>query len=502
MNISHFFKQRSFKYGSLATLITVLFIVAIFIVNFILYNVFNAYPLKLDLTTQQNYKISSQSIDFLKTINKDVVITIINDGTTFTEDFFEGNNNLETIPNGATTKNALKIALQSLKQYTTYNHKIKLTFLNVTKYPAFASQYPKETLNAGDIIVSAGSRYKKINAQELFVWSQDQTTGSSYISGSQTEQTIDTTLLIVTNNNTPIIAFTIGHSEKDSSEFQSLLKANNYDIKTQNLSTLDISSSISTIVIIAPKVDFLESEIQMLDKFIVNNGDYGKNVMVFFDASQTTLPNLEAFTKEWGIQAESGIVYDPNGIGTNLVPAAGTINTTYASNIPSGIPTYLPNAKQLTLLYTTRADRKTDNIIQTTDTSALWVPKSSSDQFKASSSDKKGPFTIMAIGSISNYDSNNIELKSNVLVSGSVQAINSSSILSNASYNNGTVMIDIVNSLIGVKSSINVLPISLKILGPELTSSQIGMINVILSAVIPLLIIIFGIIIWLRRRHR
>jgi ABC-2 type transport system permease protein len=489
MNLLNYFKQRSFKFGSFATLITVLVIVGMIIVNFVLYRVFDSYPLKLDLTTKQSYNISTKTIDFLKTIKNEVQISIIVDGTNLTEDTFSSDKTLNS-------------AYQEIKQYAAYNHNIKIAFININANPAFAAQYAKESFAAGDILISSGSRYKKVNIQDFFDSTQDQTTGATTVTGNKTEQTMDSSLLFIASDNLPIITFTTGHSEQDSTEFQTLLKTNNYDVQTQNIATSDINSTVQTITVIAPKFDFTEAEIKKLDTFLINNNNYGKNVMVFFDAAQQTpLPNLEAFTKEWGIQAEQGTVYDTNGV-SSFLPAAGTINADYSGSVPSGLATYIPYTMPLTLLFTTSGSRTTTSLIQTSDTSALWIQKSSAETFAASITDKKGPFTAMAVCTINGIDStNNAVLTSNVIVSGSAQSVNYQAILTTSNVNNANVIIGIVNKIAGVKSSINIPSKSLLPVDPNISTDQQGTI-ILCLVLLPLLIIALGIVVWLRRRHR
>lgn len=487
MNISNYFKQRSFKYGSFATLITVLVIVGMIIINFVLYKVFDSYPLTLDLTTKQSYNISTQTKDFLKTIKNEAQISFIIDGTNLNEQSFTSDHTLNT-------------AYQEIKQYAEYNHNIKISFVNVTKNPAFASQYEKEAFAAGDILLSSGSRYKKVSINDLFDTTQDQTTGATTVTGNKTEQTMDSALLYITSSTTPIITFTTGHSEQDSTDFQTLLKTNNFDVQIQNIGTSDIATQVQTIAIVAPKFDLTPTEVQKLDTFLNNNNNYGKNVMVFYDASQSSLPNLEAFTKEWGIEAGKGIVYDTNGY-SSLIPAAGTINTDYSGSTPANLQTFIPNTLPLNLLFDQSGNRKTNSLIQTSATSALWIQKSPTETFAASSTDTKGPFQAMALCTVSKNDTNGNLVSSNVVVSGSAQSITYQSILTTANLNNSNVIIGIINKIAGVKSSINVPSKSLTPATPNISTDQQGNI-ILLLVLLPVLILALGIVVWLRRRHK
>lgn len=57
--------------------------------------------------------------------------------------------------------------------------------------------------------------------------------------------------------------------------------------------------------------DYSEDELKKIDRFLDNNGKFGKNVMYVADTSQPeSLPNLDAFLAEWGIKVNPGAVYE------------------------------------------------------------------------------------------------------------------------------------------------------------------------------------------------
>lgn len=493
MNNLSFFKRRNFLFGTMSTVITVIFIVALILINFGLYQVFEIYPLKLDLTTEQTYKLSSDTIKFLKTIKTGVDIDIIDDGTNFTQNNWSYDSTMNTNINPC---------LQELEQYGQYNHNIKLNFIDINSDPAFAAKYPSESFSAGDLIVVSGSKYKKFNYQDFFQTQQDQDTGETEVTGNQTEQIMDSNLLSVTSSVTPIVDFTTGHNEQDATEFETLLTNNNYETDSINLSENKIASNVSAIAIIDPTVDFTSTEVEELDTFLNNNGNFGKNVMLFLDPSEPALPNIDAFAKEWGIETQPGTVYDSASTDPlNEVPAA-TIDYDYTGSISTNLEAYFPNSKALTLAYTTSGERTTTAIIQSSSTSALWVQKNASQQFAPSSSDAKGPFTLMAVCTDSTYNTANVLISSNVLVCGSAQSVIDSGILSTTSINNANVILGIVNDLVGVKSTISILPKTTTPASPNASATQTKVLKIILMAVIPLLVIALGIFVWLRRRHK
>ena len=66
------FNKKKLKYGSVATVITVVFIAVIVFINLIAGILTERKGLKLDLTPEKYYDISQQTIDYVSSIDKDV----------------------------------------------------------------------------------------------------------------------------------------------------------------------------------------------------------------------------------------------------------------------------------------------------------------------------------------------------------------------------------------------------------------------------------------------
>ena len=71
------FNIRRFKYGTLSTLITIIFICAVVLFNIIVGMLVERYPVKLDLTKNKIYEVSDKTIDYLKKLEKQVEITVL-----------------------------------------------------------------------------------------------------------------------------------------------------------------------------------------------------------------------------------------------------------------------------------------------------------------------------------------------------------------------------------------------------------------------------------------
>jgi ABC-2 type transport system permease protein len=484
-----FFKMRSFKYGSMATLFTVLFVVVIVLVNIGVSWASNKYPISVDLTTKQTYKLDAKSIKYIKGINQKITINVL-----ATKDKF-------------TTYTDITPVVKILDQYSQYNSNIAINYVDLTKNPTFQKDYPSETLSDFDFVISCGSRYKHLSINDLVETQTDSSTGSTSVTGFTAEQQLDTALLYVTTNDLPVVTFTTGHSEADSTALQALLKKSNYTCETKNLSSDGVNAKAKAIAIVDPTTDFTSAEIAKIDAFLNNNGAEGKNLIVFFDPTKTALPTLEKYVKEWGIEPGTGIIYDSsNSLNSSVWQVLnGTSDSATVGTLKSNATANLAICRPLNLLFSAKGDYTTTSVLSTMNTSKLWntptVNETTAASFTPSSSDKAGPFTVLA-KSVKQLSYNNSAVTSNVLVSGSTEAFDDSTLLTQANMINADIITNAMNKLVGGPTlNMNISSKTTDAATIDLTASQTKFLEVLFMLIIPILVLALGFIIWLRRRH-
>jgi ABC-type uncharacterized transport system involved in gliding motility auxiliary subunit len=481
------YKRRSFKYGSMATAFIAIFVVIVLLVNIGLSVLTARYPISIDLTKSHAYDITSTTMKFLDNIKQPITIKVF-----ATQSEMEGSSDLVT-------------PMKIIEQYPKYNKNISIQYIDFNKNPTAVAQYSDSNIAEGDIVVTTtGSdgkeHYKYIANSDLLITNTDQTTGQQTVEGNQAEQQIDSAIQYVTSTTHPTVLFTSGHNEADSSSLQTLLKSSNYDIQTVDTATSAISESASAIAIVAPSVDFSSQEITKIDTFLKNGGNYGKTAFIFLDPRLKKLPNIDEYASTWGIQVDSGVVYDETNSFDNTAtdPVASTVDAdTVGKNVSSSIGTDVRIAMPLTLLFDSKDVRATKSVIQTGDTSAVLLNLSG----KPSSADKKGPFTVMALATWGQSENSNGDIqKSNLVVSGSYE-IADSDLLAATNKNNAKVLVGITDTLTAKAPSINV-PSKLNDSSQlTLTTAQRLVIALLFLLVIPLLILALGLFQWLRRRH-
>ena len=77
------FNKRKLKYGSIAAAITLIVIAIVVLINVIFNIASNKVNMSIDLTTNGNFEISQQTIDYLDALNTPVNIVCLSDELTF-----------------------------------------------------------------------------------------------------------------------------------------------------------------------------------------------------------------------------------------------------------------------------------------------------------------------------------------------------------------------------------------------------------------------------------
>lgn len=484
MKKSKLLSSRKFKYGGFATAVTIGFIVLVLVVNIIATLLLDRFPLSIDLTGGGVYELSSESLEIVNSVDDDINIHVLVEEQAFTD---------------PSSRYSYQVS-EVLKKYEQNNPRIQVSYIDLNSNPTFASQYADESLAAGDIIVESSQRLQKLAYLDLFnVTSADSSvTGTEQVS-SRAEEAITGAIMYVTDANPMLATFVTGHDEANVDVFNDLLRKNGYNLGEVNTFTEEIDTNTQLLVIAAPNRDFTDSEIDKIDAFLSNGGNYGRQMVYLASASQPELPKLEAYLNEWGISVDSGAVIETDSSKTYLSPYI-TIqqyeNSDYlyeGKEIPTS-PIIMPNTRPLTALFEEDGNRSTSVILKTYDTAAV-MPLDADSTWQP---DSTASYNTVMIGQKST--DSEVPVSSTVAVFGSAEMF-ASGILDSSSMGDGTFAIDMVNTMTGKQNEFSVVPKDLSAATLSISESQALTIGIIFVAALPLAILIWGIVVFIRRRN-
>ena len=483
-------RSRKFKYGALATVITILFIVAVIVVNMIAGLLGERYPLSLDLTQDQVFQMSQQSIDFVQGIDKDVTITVL-----ATESEFSSYNAYYLQANTV------------IKQYAQYSDHITVDYVDTAKNPGILNKYDasEEELYAGCILVECGNRHVVVDPADLFnietQFNQSTFQQESYITSSKAEQTMTSAIWNVTSDDQVQISLLTGYGEQDSSAFVDLLKKNNYNVIEQNLITdeqIDPNSDFA--IIFAPERDYDESSIQKLTTFVSNNEQYGKTVLLVASQNQEQLTNINTFLAQWNIGMSGGWVCEMN---MNYLFQASYLSnfcdygeTEYTEGLPNPeTPVAMPFSKEIEVQ---NADMV--KVLLQTSSDAVVRPADAEDSWTPESATAEGPVPTAVMSTKTKFEGTT-ELSGNVIVVGSVYAMNED-FLSDTSFNNSVYFLNLFNQIADREDAITIDSKAVDTRELGINQAQVNVNGIIFMVVLPILVLVVGLVIWIRRRNR
>ena len=489
---TNIFKSRRFKHGSLATVITVGFIIGIILVNVVAILLLDRFPLTIDLTTDNRFALTEESIDYVKALDTDVTITVCAEEVM-----------LDASPD---TKQALEI----IKNYAKYSSKISIDFVDLTKDPNFAKKFPGETFSTGDIFIESELRTKKIGINDLF--SQQQTQSGGTLLSSKAEQVLTSALMYATDKNPTTVTLLTGLDNVDVATYTDLLESNNYTIVEQNILTDDLNPDSSFIILPQPSTDLSANDVKKLEAYLDNDGKFDRSLVFIASPTIPVGPVLGNFLEQWGMEIGVDTVMETdqrNAIETyfNVINQVG--DEEFGKLLKSQeAPIMTSYAKPINILFEASENRTTTVLTKTAETAVLFPeptaqPEGGLDQVEEEPFDpskaEQSSYNTMVMGTKLKYDGTTPQ-KSNVVVISASEMLNMQW-MANPTIANADVMLSMTSLISPVKETVKILPVQFSQEQITITASQVLMNAVVFIGILPLILLIIGIVVWVRRRH-
>lgn len=507
--------KRHLKYGSLATVLTALFVAAVVLVNVVATMLFDRFPITLDLTGDSIYSVSEETIDYISGIDVPVSITVMSSEEEF--------------------RNISDYTVQCaelLENYQQYNPQITVSYKDLLSNPDFTANY-SQVLTSGDIIVELGNdsdheRVKVVSLCDIINVPDDysatlagyeQTYGALYthqmfdyygvIVSSNAEQAITSAIMAVTDAN-PITVATLtypGARESDVSGLTDLLDRNGYILTTIDIqTTAQIPDDVDIIIIPAPKVDYTEADTQKITEWLTNGGKLERDLIYVASAEQGDTPNLDALLYRYGITVEDSVIYETNSnyyTGVESYTIQTMVSENYRDDIANpDLPLIVPNSRAITTRFDLESGYTTCEILVSSSNGAVLRSMSdTSEDWDPTDVTDRGVHNSVVLGRYEaiNQDTH-ISSYTNVIAIGSDMMLQST-LMSAAMYNNGDFFLSLINELSGKTEGISILPKTIQASGVLVNDTVKNGLNLTFAVIIPVAVLAIGTVVWIRRRH-
>ena len=449
---------RQARFGATASLYTIVVIAALVLMNWL----GNRYNKTYDTTSNKRFTLSQETQKLVKGLKQDATITYIDKASGFAQ------------------------AKGMLDRYANLSPKIHVQYIDYQKQPTVARAYGLRF--PGTAYVELGPRREEAKAV-----TEEGITGAflkdlkgvrrvCFVSGSQ-EHALD------------------GTDSNGLSQFKTMVGRDNY--QAQSVTLLDktaVPSDCNVLMIVGPGSDYTANEVTAIKNYVENGGramflldpplDFGREHI----ADNTGLMNLLA---SWGVTADKDLVLEQNpmgqlfGFGPEIPLVSNYESHPIVSDLKSGF-TGFPVARSLQIKNTDKVTNQ--KLFSTTDHAIATSKLTTNEVNPADPSNKKGPFVLGIAGSYNTGKPNN---------PGRFVAIGSSGFLDNGMIgfqSNRDLALNSVNWLSSDEDLISIRPKETEDRRLNATQHQMNVFAYTDLIAIPLLIIIGGIAIFLKRR--
>jgi len=466
LEIKKSFNSNKFKYGGYATLLTAIVLVILLVANLVV----DKLDLKYDMTKNKLYSLSEQSYKVIDKLNKDINIISFN-------------------KQGSENQGIAEI----IKKYSEKTKKITLKYIDPSTNPQIAKKYSntENAIAAGSIVVESGSKFKVINESEMYNTTQDQNTGQSSVQSLAVEQKITGAIMYVLNDKNSVVYNLEGHKEQPlAAEVSKSLSNQNFTVKTLNLLVGEWKPASGDMIIVSsPAADITKDELAKLKDFF-SKGGHG---VFLVNLQKVKFPNFDELMSTFGIQIQQSLILegDAQSFYQEPVYLMPKMNSHAIMNpmVSSKLPVLFPVAQPITQLKVKKSSLKIEPLLTTTNKS--WGRKNiTSTATEKEAGDIDGPFDV----AVAITDTQGTSAAKIVVFS-------SSGFVNVAGGGNLDLFMNSMNWVQDLKENISITPKDLTQEGLKITQGQILGYSGLVVIVIPSIVIILGIVVWLRRRH-
>ncbi|HEY6360155.1 MAG TPA: Gldg family protein [Vicinamibacterales bacterium] len=358
-DIAAFFKGRNARYGAIASVSVLVVLGILGIVNYLSQERFNK---RWDLTANQQYSLSEQTIKLLQNLDAPVTFRV-----------FDQDQNLERYR-------------PRLTEYEYQSNRVNVEYIDMDQQPARARDAKIDTY--GTVLVEYKDRTERVT--------------------TDSEQDLTNGLIKVITGQQKKVYFVQGHGEKDTADSERVgystiseaLGRDNYGVEKLVLAQQkEVPADASVVVIGGPRSDLLQQEADMLRRYLEKGG----HLLVLLDPPEpkgAPMPVLDGLLKEWSVDAGNNVVIDASGVGQIFggdasVPVAATY-AQHAITDRFNLLTAYPLARSVAPATAATEGRVAQTIISTSPRSWAETNLAASGEvaLNPEAGDKPGPVSI------------------------------------------------------------------------------------------------------------
>ncbi len=474
----------------------------------------------VDMTSQKLYSITDETKTVLGGLDEDVTVYVL-----------------------ANEKSQDATVGKTLERYANYSKHIKVVYKDPAVSPSFYTSYTDGSVTKNSLIVEGSKRSKVIDYYDLYETQVDYSTYSSKVTGYDAEGQLTSAITYVTSQDTPVVYQVTGHDEQSlAGTFSDAVSKQNITLESLNLMETDeIPADAAGLIINAPAKDLSSDDVDKVLSYLEKGG----KALIVTGYTGTEMPNFERLLAAYEVSIADGIVMETNRTAYYQAPYFLMPKASYdtvTANV-SGSYIFVPYAQGL--LYpkddgaedgtadTSRDPESTSQetgdavqetkgntsvtykeLLATTSSSYCKVNVANMETYEKEAGDIDGPFALGLHVSKALADESNgaesqegADSQSNKNLTAELYIFSSTSIFtdeaSQMAYGNNAAMFGGVLSEFAGDEVSSVVPVkSYETAQLVITQANIVFGGLALAILVPVVLLVLGIVVWVRRRRR
>lgn len=468
-------RGSKFRHGGYATLMIVATLAVVVAVNILVDQI----PAKLDLTENRLFSLSDETIKILDGLANDVTVTSI---------IRKGNED-------PTVK-------EILARYAQKSRHVQLATVDPERNPGWSKQYDPSGngLREGSLVVARGTRFRTIDVFDMYNY--DMSGQQPRLTGLSVEQKLSSALLYVTAERN-ITAYAVqGHGEQTLAAYglTSAVDGENYQRRELNLLTAaSVPAEADMLLVLAPKSDFPAQEAEKLRAYLASGG----RAVFLLDVQNRAdaMPNIAGVLKSYGVAMQNLMVVESDANHAAYGNPLFLVPVQESHDILSPLrakryPILMPFAQPIQTLELRKRTLKIEPLLSSTAASIAKSDTRNVASLRRAPGDALGPFTLaVAItdpAEAGRRDTRIVVLGTSTFLVPEVAA---------QAPGNTDFFLNCMGWLKEKKDTISIRAKSMINFPLNLTDAQRWIFSAVVVILMPLIILGWGFIVWVRRRH-
>jgi ABC-type uncharacterized transport system involved in gliding motility auxiliary subunit len=473
-------KSRKFRYGGYATLMVVMALAVVVIISLIMDQV----SWKVDLTRRRVFTLSEQTHRVLDGLEENVTIT--------------------TIAYGGQENPSMK---EILRRYASRSKKIALQTIDPDRNPGWSRQYVKSGgfLRDGAIVVATAGRFKTIDPYDLVMATTDldDPTGQPQVVSFSAEKELTSALLYATAERDMVVYAIQGHGESnfDVLSLTTAAAYENYEVRYISLLTVDaVPSDADILLVLGPTLDLTAEDAVKIRSYLTAGGRAA--FLLDIPAVPNSRPVTNDLLKSYGVNMRNLVVVegDTTRIVLNnplyLLPRLEYHDITEPLN-KNNLPVFIPTSQAIEVLTAKKQNLTVEPLLSSSVKSWGKEKYQNLQSLDKAEGDPGGPFTLAAAITEKSIDPAKKDAKLIVVAS----ALFLQPEFTSAMPGNSELFLNALGWLREKELSISIRPKDMRTSRLTISSKTSYVLSGIAVILMPLIVLGWGLVVWIRRRH-